>query len=205
MSSNRVRLRWAQRPRVRALAPARRCSPRQRRVMGAAIVLVVIALIVAVVALTFAVRSAPAPDDDERADVQAAAASAVTSVMTLENGAPTDPAATRRQLADPLLARFDATGADIALPGVVAASATMSVTVVGMAVSEYRPDRARLLAFLDQTVSVPTAPGQPPASTTPDGAPTEAGHTPSERWLVMSKVNGTWLLADLQQVGDLTR
>lgn len=170
--------------------------------MTGCVVTVVIALVVAAVSAVVAVTTAPRPDDTQRDDIRRVASSALTALMTVTDGEASDVPAVRRQLADPLLGRYDAVGVDVVLPGALAASVTMTVTVVGVAVSSYERDRARVLAFVDQVVTVPDASSATPApgSTAPDG-----GHTPSERWVVLSKVDGTWRMADLQTVGDITR
>ncbi|MGC4935876.1 hypothetical protein ACLQ3C_19600 [Gordonia sp. DT30] len=198
---------WTQRNRVRPLVRphrvSRRFSRRGRRAMAGAAVLIVAALVVAAIAWTQAHRQTPRPTDAERSAVERAATSAITALMTFGGEHAPSPATVRTHLSDPLLARYDADRADVVLPGALAASARMTVTVIGVAVGEFHPDRARVLAFGDQSVTVPD-----PAAPDPAGAGAASGnaeHTPYEKWLVMSKVNGTWLLADMQQVGDVTR
>ncbi|WP_052316415.1 hypothetical protein [Gordonia polyisoprenivorans] len=193
------RLTWNQRPRIRPLAAPPRMSRRARRLLMAIAALTLTALVVAAVAWTQAYRQSPRPTGADRADLERAATSAVTALMTFGGEHPPAPDAVRAHLSDPLLTRYDAERADLVLPDAVAASAQMTVNVVGMAVGEFHADDARLLTFLNQTVTVPdaSAPGA--------GAGVGGEHTSTEKWLVMRKVNGTWLLADVRPVGDVTR
>ncbi|QTI71860.1 hypothetical protein J6U32_22450 [Gordonia polyisoprenivorans] len=179
-------------------------SRRARRLLMAIAALTLTALVVAALAWTQAYRQTPRPTDADRADLERAATSAVTALMTFGGPHPPAPDAVRAHLSDPLLTRYDAERADVVLPDAVAASAQMTVNVVGMAVGESHADDARLLAFLDQTVTVPDA-GAPGAGTPGAGSGAENGHTSTEMWLVMRKVNQTWLLADVRPVGDVTR
>lgn len=166
---------------------------------------IVAALVIATIAWTQAVRGQPRPDEGERAAIEKAATTALTLLMTFGGPDAADPAQVRSHMTEPLLSRYAADGSNVVLPGSVGTPIRMSVTVVGTAISAYAAERARVLAFIDQRVSgsQPTSP-QPPSGD-PDGTADNDDHTPSESWLVMSKVNGTWLLADLQPVGDITR
>ncbi len=200
------RLTWNQRPRIRPLAAPPRMSRRARRLLMAIAALTLTALVVAALAWTQAYRQSPRPTDADRADLERAATSAVTALMTFGGPHPPAPDEVRAHLSDPLLTRYDAERADVVLPDSVAASAQMTVSVVGMAVGEFHADDARLLAFLDQTVTVPGESARV-VGAGPPGAGAGAGgeHTSTEKWLVMRKVNGTWLLADVRPVGDVTR
>ncbi len=200
------RLSWTQRHRVRPLAAPPRMSRRARRALVAIAALTLTALVVAAVAWTQAYRQTPRPTDTDRADLERAATSAVTALMTFGGPHPPAPDAVRAHLSDPLLTRYDAERADVVLPDAVAASAQMTVSVVGMAVGEFHADDARLLAFLDQTVAVPDGSARG-GGAGPPGAGAGAGgdHASTAKWLVMRKVNHIWLLADVRPVGDVTR
>nr|KOY49075.1 hypothetical protein ISGA_12595 [Gordonia sp. NB41Y] len=168
----------------------------ERRRLRVAVLVVVVALIIGALGWVMAVRSAPQPDDAERAAVSAAASEAVSALLTVTGGRAQDPAAVRAHLTEPLLTRYESQGADLVAPGAVAAGATASAQVVGVGVHEYGPERARLLVFVDQVIDV--------TGKAAGGVPL-TGHAPSTKWVVMAKVNGTWLMSDLLPVGDITR
>ncbi|MGW0037656.1 hypothetical protein [Gordonia sp. NPDC003376] len=168
----------------------------ERRRIRAAAPVFVVALIIGALGWMMAVRSAPEPDDTERVAVTAAASDAVSALLTVTGGRARDPAAVRAHLTEPLLTRYESQGADLVAPGAVAAGATASADVVGVGVSEYGPKRARLLVFVDQVIDVTEKPA--------GGVPL-TGHTPSAKWVVMARVDGTWLMSDLLPVGDITR
>lgn len=174
----------------------RRLGRTQRRVGTAAAVAVVLALLIALLAVTMARREAPDRDAGEREAVQAAAVRAVTDLMTAGPGASgADPSPS---LTEPLAARYRSDGRDVVLPGFSALDATMSVRVIGTGVDTLDEDDGRVLIFADRVVRPATAgPGQ--------GAGADAGRTPIARWAVMRKVGGEWLMADLTPVGDVTR
>lgn len=130
------------------------------------------------------------PDDAARTAVAQAAADAVTAVMTFT---PTsDP--TRADVLARLTGRFGVEyrtqGPDTILPNAIDARASMSATVIGAGVNSYSADRARLLMFVDQQVSVP--------GLTTDGA--TGDRVTVSRWALMSRVADRWLLADLLPV-----
>ena len=73
---------------------------------------------------------------------------------------------------------------------------TLSAQVVGAGVEEFTAERARVLVFVDQTVSIPAA---------TDTGDRDDDRTPTARWATMRNVKGNWRLADLAMVGDVTR
>ena len=88
------------------------------------------------------------------------------------------------------------------LPGARASSIGLKTTVVGAGLSELSGDRAKVLVFLDQSATA--ADGQKPIGFS-ETADAGVAKTSSARWAFMRKVNGNWLLSDLQPVGDVTR
>ncbi|MHC3001431.1 hypothetical protein [Gordonia sp. GN26] len=180
-----------------------RPTRRQRRRFAILAAVTVVALVVALVAWIGVLRSDPEPGEDERAAILAAAGGAVAALMTF---GPDDPPDQRRRtdalLADPLRLEYRNRGVDVVVPGARAASVSMVGRVVGTGLNDSSAERARVLVFVDQTVSVgdvekSTGSGEP--------ADAEGETTPTARWALMRKVDGNWLLSDLQPVGDVTR
>ena len=185
-----------------ALIRARRGPRRRRRLIAALSIVAAVALIVSAVAWTRTADAGSHPDSAERADLEAAARAVVLAVMTVD---PTQlhREGVRGRLADPLLSRFDAVGADVVLPGAIASSARISATVVALAVSDYQPQNARVLAFIDQRVRVPHTGAGNSADTSKSEQ--QEQQIPVEKWLLMRRVNETWLLSDMTPVGDVTQ
>ncbi|GAB99865.1 hypothetical protein GONAM_11_00450 [Gordonia namibiensis NBRC 108229] len=180
-----------------------RPTRRQRRRLAVLTAVTVTALVVAVVAWIGVLRSDPEPGEDERAAVLSAAGGAVAALMTF---GPDDPPDQRRRtdalLADPLRLEYRNRGVDVVVPGARAASVSMVGRVVGAGLNDSSAERARVLVFVDQTVSV----GDGEKSTgSGEAADAEGEATPTARWALMRKVDGNWLLSDLQPVGDVTR
>ncbi|MFT4128421.1 MAG: hypothetical protein QM662_19600 [Gordonia sp. (in: high G+C Gram-positive bacteria)] len=172
---------------------SRRLPRRLRRRIVAAGAVIVVALVVAAAGWIGAVHSAPAPSAGDRTELERAAGAAVEALFTFAPGA--DPASVRTHLTDPLLTRYATVGADVVLPGAVAGQVTGAVQLVGIGVAEYADQRARVLVAINQELT-----SNPAGAATP-----EPEHTPSEKWVVMRKVDGIWLMADVAPVGDLTR
>lgn len=187
-----------------------RMGRRLRRRLVAVRVVMAVALLVALIAGIGLLRTPSGPDEAERASILDAARTSVESLMTF---APDDPAKRRREtdahLADPLRLEYRGRGADVVLPGAQASSITMTTTVVGAGLSDLAGDRARVLVFVDQIATVgeagrPTGGGEKPMDSR-ESAAAGGEKTSSARWALMRKVNGNWLLSDLQPVGDVTR
>ena len=180
-----------------------RPSRRQRRRIGALVVVTVVALVIALVAWIGVLRSAPELDEAERAAILSAAGGAVGALMTF---GPDDPPDQRRRtdalLTDPLRLEYRNRGTDVVLGGARGSSITRVARVVGAGLDDSAADRARVLVFVDQTVSVADR-QKPIGFRAPAGADGEI--TPTARWALMRKVDGNWLLSDLQPVGDVTR
>lgn len=169
---------------------------RERRRAVVVAVVTVTALVIAVIAGVAALRTDDDPLAGERTAILTAADSAVTTLMTFgPDGPPQARRHTDELLTDPLRLEYRARGADVVLPGAQAAGLRMTGRVVGVGVDTTRAtaasadDAARVLVFVDQEVEGPSG--------------TETA--PTARWALMRKVDGNWLLADLQQVGDVTR
>ncbi|WP_439029812.1 hypothetical protein [Gordonia terrae] len=174
-----------------------------RRRLALVVVVTALALVVAAVAGFAAIGPGSDPSEAERTEILTAAADAVGALTTF---APDDPAERRRStdahLADPLRLEYRNRGSDVVLPGARAAGITMMGRVIGAGLHESSPDRAKVLVFVDQTVTGPGTP-QTPGTGAPAGPPAET--TSTAKWALMRKVDGNWLLSDLQPVGDVTR
>ncbi|MGV9712932.1 hypothetical protein ACWDTI_19975 [Gordonia sp. NPDC003424] len=182
--------------------PARRRSrtltPRtRRRWTAAAAAVTLVAVLVTVVAVLGIRRAQPIPDDAERRAVLTATSDAVTALMTFSPG---DDAAARTAVAahltGPLLLRYRTEGPDVVLPAAVETGASMTVQMQGVGVHAFGGDRAEVLVFADQNISIPGVAG------TGSGG---ANRTPIARWARMRNVDGNWRLAALGAVGDVTR
>ena len=180
-----------------------RPTRRQRRRLAALAVVTVTALVVALVAWVGVLRSDPEPGEAERAAILSAAGGAVAALTTF---GPDDPPDQRRRtdtlLTDPLQLEYRNRGVDVVLPGARAASVSMTGRVVGTGLTDSSADRARVLVFVDQTVSVRDG---EKSTGFREPADAEDETTPTARWALMRKVDGNWLLSDLQPVGDVTR
>ncbi|AZZ81167.1 hypothetical protein C5O27_08920 [Gordonia alkanivorans] len=180
-----------------------RPTRRQRHRLAVLAAVTVTALVVALIAWIGVLRSDPGPGEDERAAILSAAGGAVAALMTF---GPDDPPDQRRRtdalLADPLRLEYRNRGVDVVVPGARAASVWMVGRVVGAGLNDSTTERARVLVFVDQTVSVRDG-----GKSTGFREPADAGDetTPIARWALMRKVDGNWLLSDLQPVGDVTR
>ncbi len=178
--------------------PTRRERTRIRLLAAASVLL----LAVAVIAGAGALRPGSDPTEEQRAEILTAAAAAVGAVLTYS---PDDPADRRRAtdalLTDPLRLEYRNRGADVVVPGVRASAVSVAGEVVGAGLHESGPDRARVLVFVNEIIA--TAPGQSTGFRLPADA--KPARTPTARWALMRKVDGNWLLSDLQPVGDVTR
>lgn len=165
-----------------------------RRWVLAATLLTVVALAAAVVGAVGLARTRTVPDDAQRHALLAQTSAAVTALMTFGPGtAAPARGAVEDYLTGPLLLRYRGAGPDVVLPGAVENDAAMSVRVVGVGVDTYADDRAQVIVFADQTISLPAmTPG-----TAPQPAPASVA-----RWATMRNVGGNWRLADLDTVGD---
>ena len=146
-----------------------------------------LAVIVAVVAGVLAWRGGTV-DDEAAAPVRQATAIAVTDLMTF---APGDTAADRERVADrltgALAADYLSRGPDVVFPGATASRLVMSSMVLDVGVAERTPARARLLVFVDQTISV-------------QGSTVQPERIGVARWATMTETDGRWLLARLEPV-----
>lgn len=168
----------------------------RRRVIVAAVIALV-AVLVTIVGLIGAARSRPVPDDTQRTAVLTATDAAVTALLSYTPGeGERDRREVLAQLTAPLDEAYRVQGIDVVLPGAIEAGATLSAQVVGAGVEEFSTERARVLVFVDQTVSIPAA---------TDTGDRDDDRTPTARWATMRNVEGNWRLADLATVGDVTR
>ena len=134
------------------------------------------------------------PTDAERTAVQQAAADAVTAVMTFTpNDPPTRPDVQAR-LTGRMSVEYRTQGPDLILPNAVDSRTSMSAGVIGAATDSYSSDDARILVFVDQRVSVPGLTTQ-----NSDGE-----RVTLARWALMHRVDGRWLLRDLDLVDSGT-
>ncbi|MET4167612.1 MULTISPECIES: hypothetical protein [Gordonia] len=179
--------------------PTRRQRARLRLVVAATVLLLVIAVIAGAATL----RPDSDPTDDQRAEILTAAAAAVGAVLTYS---PDDPADRRRAtdalLTDPLRLDYRNRGADVVVPGVRASALSVRGEVVGAGLHEADSDRARVLVFVNEVVGRSAGEESTDVRQPADGKPAA---TPTARWALMRKVDGNWLLSDLQPVGDVTR
>ncbi|MEE3851128.1 hypothetical protein VZC37_12340 [Gordonia sp. LSe1-13] len=183
-------------------APRPHLGPRARRRAAIAVAVVVVAAVLAVVGFIAAERARPISDDAQRTALLTATSDAVTA---LTNFAPDSGAQARRevaaQLTAPLESVYEVSGADVILPGAVEAGVTMTSRVVGTGVDSYGDDIARVLVFIDQTVTTPPSDG----ATSDNQTERNGERTSIARWASMRNVEGHWRLADLDPVGDVTR
>ncbi len=127
------------------------------------------------------------PSDDDRVAVQQDAADAVAALMTFTpTDAPVKPNVLTR-LTGPLARSYRTQGPDVVLPNAVDSKTSMTAKIIGAAVNHYTYDRARVLVYVDQEVSVP-------------GLTTGAQRVAISRWAVMNKVDGRWVLGELAAV-----
>ncbi|QGS26863.1 hypothetical protein FOB84_04865 [Gordonia bronchialis] len=158
----------------------------------------VVALVVALIAAIGTSRVDDGVTESERTTVLRAAETAITALMNFgPETTPDDARRTGALLADPLALDFRARGYDVMVGGAIATGVRVQSRVVGAGLHSYSDERARVLVFLDQQLR----PGRGAAE--PDGD--LSGTAPTARWAAMRKVDGNWLLADLQPVGDITR
>jgi Mce-associated membrane protein len=162
----------------------------RRPVVAGSVLSVVLAVLIVIAVVGFA-----GPADEGRADesqrrvVQLATTDAVTSLMTFNPQTLTAQQETvGAKLTGRLLLEFRSQGPGVVLPTAVEARAQMTADVVATAVNRMTSDTARVLVFVNQNITLPTA--QPPQEV-----------VAVTRWADMRKVNGNWLLAGLQQVG----
>ncbi len=166
-----------------------------RRTLGRPVVAgsIVSALLVVLIAIAVSgfvgPPAADRADESARVQVQLATADAVTSLMTFDPGSLTaQQDSVGAKLTGRLLLEFRSQGPGVVLPTAVESKAQMSADVVATAVNAMDADSARVLVFVNQDITVPTAqPSQQVVAVT--------------RWADMRRVRGNWLLAGLQQVG----
>ncbi|MFT4393996.1 hypothetical protein ACLTEW_03590 [Gordonia lacunae] len=179
--------------------PTRRQRVRLRLVVAASVLLLVVAVIFGVAAL----RPDSDPTDDQRAEILSAAATAVEAVLTYSpDDPPGRPRATDALLTDPLRLDYRNRGADVVVPGVRASALSVRGEVVGAGLHEAGSDRARVLVFVNEVVGRTADEKSTDVRQSVGGKPAA---TPTARWALMRKVDGNWLLSDLQPVGDVTR
>ncbi|MFI8772721.1 hypothetical protein ACIGKQ_11240 [Gordonia sp. NPDC062954] len=184
-----------------APGPARRpgahLGRRGRRRVIVATAIAFVAVVVTVVGLIGAARSRPVPDDTQRTAVLTATDAAVTALLSYTpDETERDRHEVLAQLTAPIDEAYRAQGVDVVLPGAIEAGMTLSAQVVGAGVEEFTAERAWVLVFVDQTVSIPAA---------TDTGDRDDDRTPTARWATMRNVEGNWRLADLAMVGDVTR
>lgn len=170
---------------------------RARRWLALWAIAVVAALAVIIAGQTIAAGGSGEFSDTDRQVVEQAAAEAVTALMTFT---PDDAAPGRGDAADhltgTLAATYAARGADAVVAGAVAEGLAMAVRIVDTGIAADTPagaEEVRVLVFADQFVGID---GKPPAV-----EPDSAHRAPIARWAQMRKVDGQWLLADLDPVG----
>lgn len=181
---------------MRSFVIGRTVPRRARRVLGAASLIVLVALVVAAVSWTCARNERPVPDTEARAALLQATERIVAETLRIT------PDMTQAQrdtvaagLTDPLATRYALDGRDAVLPGARAGRLTVHADVVDVGVASYTPSDARVLVFVDETLQNSAGPNG-------ENSPTR---TPIARWAHMRKVDENWLLADLTPVGDITR
>lgn len=164
-------------------------------------VVVMAAVIVSVVALVAAQGARPSPSEPERQRVLAAARDGFGAVMSYDpRHAAADRATAQQHLTGLLAAEYRASGPDVVIPGIVQAGATLRAEVIGVGVSSYSGAEARVLAFVNQSVTWPTIEGNAP-SRGPDSR-LDTSPVAQSRWLRMRDVDGRWLIADLRSVEE---
>ncbi|WP_018177210.1 hypothetical protein [Jongsikchunia kroppenstedtii] len=127
----------------------------------------------------------PAQDTADRNAVVGAAREAVTGLMTFTPGHGFSQSVADR-LADPLLTDYRGGGPDVVLTGAVESRTTMSAAVVAGAVDRQTSRSARVLLYVNQTV---TTGGQPPQQ------------IQLAQWASLVHDGSAWLLSDLRPVG----
>lgn len=168
---------------------ARRLTvPADRRFVAIWAVVTSVAVIVAVVAGVLAWRGTSADDDDAAAPIRQAAAIAVTDLM---NFSPDDDAADRARVAErltgALAADYLTRGPDVVFPAATTSRVEMAAVVLDVGVTERTDSRARVLVFVDQSIALQGAPGEPE-------------RIGVARWATMTAEDGRWLLARLEPV-----
>ncbi|MCK0438436.1 hypothetical protein MUG78_02895 [Gordonia alkaliphila] len=166
---------------------ARRLTvPADRRFVSIWAVVTSVAVIVAVVAGVLAWRGTSV--DDAAAPIRQAAAIAVTDLM---NFSPDDDAADRARVAErltgALAADYLTRGPDVVFPAATTSRVEMAAVVLDVGVTERTGSRARVLVFVDQSIALQGAPGEPE-------------RIGVARWATMTAENGRWLLARLEPV-----
>lgn len=180
-----------------SLVGSRRLTRQQRRRAACAAIVVVLALGVALAGWIGVLRADRGVSDTERANVLRSTESAVTALLNFGPGTTADQTRhTASLLTDPIALDFRARGYGVIAAGAIEAGVAVSARVVGVGLHGSPGDTARVLVFVDQQLHRADAPAQ--------GADQRSGTTPSARWATMRRVDGNWLLADLQPVGDIT-
>lgn len=184
----------------RVLLPARPTRTQRIR-MRLLIAASAVSLVVAAIAGAATLRPDPDPTEAQRSEILSAAAAAVSALLTYS---PDDPAdrrqATDALLTDPLRLEYRNRGTNVVIPGVRASALSVTGEVVGAGLQEGDSERARVLVFADQRVTAGSGSPAPGAASRPPAETTSIA-----RWALMRKVDGNWLLSDLQPVGDVTR
>lgn len=162
----------------------------RRPPVAGSILLILLVVLIAIAVVGFIGPSeASRADDSQRQQVQLATTDAVTSLMTFDPASlTTQQQSVGAKLTGRLLLEFRSQGPGVVLPTAVESKAQMTADVVATAVNRMSDDGARVLVFVNQTITLPAA--QPPQQV-----------VAVTRWADMRKVNGNWLLAGLQQVG----
>ncbi len=166
-----------------------------------AAIVVVSTLLVSTVAVIGARHARPSPTEPERRALLTATREAVTAVMTYDPAhADRDRAGAQLHLTGLLAQQYRLSGPDLVIPGALQAGATLRADVIGVGVHEFgvptsAGTEARLLAFVNENVSVPAERAEGPA----------AGPAALSRWVRMREVDGRWLMVGLRPVGDALR
>jgi Mce-associated membrane protein len=168
---------------------ALRAMPVRRRIVGGVLVVALVVLSVIAVLGFIGPPESGRGDDRERQQVQVATADAVTALMTFR---PDTLTAAQQTVGDRLTGRllleFRSQGPGVVLPTAVESGAQMTAQVLATGVADMDDSSARVLVFVNQDITLPTAqPQQQVVAVT--------------RWADMRKVDGNWLLAGLQPVG----
>lgn len=171
--------------------PASRAEHRGRRRKTVVAILGTSLLVLVTIAVVGFIGPQTRGDEREgqRREVQAATSDAVSALMTFTPQTLAD----QQQMVGPrltgrLLLDFRSRGPAVVLPAAVDLGAQMSAQVMATAVNRMDSDSARVLVFVNQDITVPTAdPAQQVVAVS--------------RWADMRKVDGNWLLAGLQPVG----